>query len=178
MESIRYPYRKNILALIFGVILLGMLLGPLSMLPIAIVLNPSGLVALIGEVGLLTFMGTCGLALLAVLWGVWAIYASQIQKEAILTPETFSYGRRGRLTTIRLAEIARITQKSPWWDEFRDWVITIETVDQQKISFTVHRLKWEGFDYQAILRDLLARLPSTAQVDPKVRIFAETGKIP
>lgn len=94
MESIRYPYQKNYLAPIVGVILLGMLLGPMLMLPIAIVLNPVGLVALIGEVGLLALMGTCGLALLLVSGGVWAIYASQIQKE-------LSTGSSGRGSIIR-----------------------------------------------------------------------------
>ncbi|HOT90104.1 MAG TPA: hypothetical protein PLJ78_01985 [Anaerolineae bacterium] len=33
-----------------------------------------------------------------------------------------------------------------------------------------------GFDYRAILRDLLPRLPSTAQVNQKVRDFVETGR--
>jgi len=179
METISYPYQKNSLGLIIGIVLLALILCPLLTLPIGFVLNPAGLVTLVSGMGLLTLMGTCGLALLVVLMAVWAIYAGQIQMEAILTPETFSYGRRGRLTTIRLADVARITQKTRWIEP-PEWVITIESVDRQKISFSPARRlfgrRWVGFDYQAILRDLLLRLPSTAQVDQKVRIFAETGR--
>jgi len=87
METISYPYQKNDLGLIIGIVMLALILCPLLMLPIAFVLNPAGLVTLVSEVGLLTLMGTCGLTLLVVLMGVWAIYASQIQMEAILTPE-------------------------------------------------------------------------------------------
>jgi hypothetical protein len=87
METISYPYQKNDLGLIIGIVMLALILCPLSTLPRAFVLNPAGLVTLVGEVGLLTLMGGCGLTLLVVLMGIWAIYASQVQMEAILTPE-------------------------------------------------------------------------------------------
>lgn len=179
MESIRYPYQKNKLALAVGVFLLFLFgsvpCGVLALL-LSFLLNPSEAYAQLRSTPVWTLIGICGLSFLALLIPIWIIYASQVPREAILTPETFSYGRRGRLTTIRLAEIARITARRDWWDETLDWVITIETVRQQKLSLRQTLRYLGGFDYRAILRDLLPRLPATAQVDPKVYHFVETGR--
>ncbi len=181
MESITYPYRDNTLGLIAGLMLLclallllclfvmlsGLLLLNLSNAPAAPRSLQTGL-ALAG-------MGGFGL-LLAVVGGA-AVYASRRKMEAILTSETFTYGPRGRSTTIRLADITRITAKTWYWSEDLDWVVTIESAAGQKISFAPRSLLfrrpyWSRFDYQAILRDLLPRLPVTAQVDVSVSDYA------
>lgn len=186
METIVYPYQKNPLVLIIGILFLFVafpMACVLATLPVIFVLNPSGVQSLVSSrQGLLTVLGVGGLALLVVLFGGGLIYAIWFRMEAILTCDTFSYGPRGRLTTIRLAEVARITAKTWFWSEDLDWIMTIESVDRREISFSpgggpFRRIYRTGFDYQAILRDLLPRLPASVQVDSSVRKFAETGKM-
>ncbi len=186
METIVYPYQKNPLALIIGLFLLFVafpMLCVLLALPVILVLNPSSVQSFVGSrQGLLTALGMCGLALLVPVFIGGLIYAIRFRMEAILTGDTFSYGPRGRLTTIRLAEVARISAKTWFWSEDLDWMITIESVDRRKISFSpgggpLRRIYRAGFDYQAILRDVLPRLPASAQVDASVRHFAETGQV-
>lgn len=188
METIVYPYQtseRNILVLVIGILLLAItcpILCTLAMLPVTFILTPS---LLVDAQNWPMLLGICGFALFVLLlvgMGVVGIYAGLSRAEAILTPDAFSYGLRGRLTTIRLAEISRITAKTEIFSEELDWVVTIESIHQQKIYFRpaggLFRRTYRGnFDYPAILRDLVLRVPATAQVDESVRHFAETGKI-
>lgn len=180
MESITYPYRENTFGLIAGVMLLCLallLLCLFVMLSGLLLLNPSNASAAPrGLQNWLVLAGIGGFGLLLAIAGGAAVYASRRKMEAVLTPETFTYGPHGRSTTLRLAEITRITAKTWYWSEDLDWVVTIESSTGQKISFAPRSLLfrrpyWSRYDYQAILRDLLPRLSATAQVDASVHNY-------
>ncbi|MCX7682406.1 MAG: hypothetical protein N2508_10700 [Anaerolineae bacterium] len=181
METITYPYSKSKLALPVGVLsfFLACLMMYVAAGSVASLFNPSQAQGLEDSASpLLTFLGLCGMGWLFLFLGIWNIYISQVPMEAVLTPDAFSYGRRGRLTTIPLAEITRVTGRKEWWYNTPDFSVTIEGAHKQRIFFRKTPLdKYTGgFDYRAILRDLLARLPATAQVDPRVHKFVETGR--
>lgn len=149
------------------------------------ILNPSGFQVQASNTHYwITLLGIFFFFLIIALFGFVLIFADFRRMEAILTAESFSYGPHGHLTTIQLAEIARITAKTCFWSEYSDWDITIESINGQKFSFSpgvsgLFRRKYKrGFDYQTILRDILSRLPARVPVDSSVRKFAETGNIP
>lgn len=187
METIKYPYRKTKSGMIVGIFLLIIsvpLLCLSSTLLSLFVFNPSNINAQASNTHYwITLLGILLFFLIIAIFGVTLICADFRKMEAVLTAESFSYGHRGRLTTIRLSEISRITAKTCSWSEYSDWDIIIEGINGQKITFSpgvsglFPRTYRRGFNYQNILHDLLSRLPPNVQVDSSVRNFAETGKI-
>ncbi len=110
------------------------------------------------------------------------IYFGSVPYEAVLTSDTFSFGRRGRVKTLRLSEITNISACfTRYYGDWPRWAVTIRDTHQRQIQLPVisalstRKVLENEFDYQAILRDLQQRLPATA-VNENVKNFITVGE--
>lgn len=193
MEPIRYPYRWTL----HEIILIGVG-ASLVFVSLPIILTTALFVSL-AVYGLSTgtmfvpfdqnialiFLAFCGLGLMGLLSGLLglvALYAFALPQAASLTAETFTYGHCRHPRVLRLAEIVHLRGRTELLYRRVTWVVTITDSQGRQIRMPVgsglYRNTYSNFDYQTILRDLLPRLPATAQVEPGVQHFVATGTLP
>ncbi|MBN2003917.1 MAG: hypothetical protein JXA21_11225 [Anaerolineae bacterium] len=191
MERIVYPFRRtpmNTLAILAGVI--GFVSGVpflcLSLFSISslVAMFQSGeffnssdpLMALIG-IGSAAIAGP-----VLCLVGAFAIYRGSVPYDAVLTPETFTFGPRGFTRTLRLSEIVKVSISFHPFSKTYAWGVNIEDSRCRRIRLPIARRVATAtgeymFDYPAIVRDLLQRLPAGTVVDDNTKNFAMTGRL-
>jgi len=187
MEPIIYPYRRTsleTLRIAGGVWLL--LLIPVFLCCIAFSLWAPSHSPVTGVRGSEEIEGLLLPSLLSLFMGLIVgplmLSLNLVPREATLTSEAFSYGYRGRVKTLQLAEIVSVAVTSrPRWRHYY-WTVTIEDSRQKRIRLVVQVKTWTTaevgdsiFDYRVMLRDLLQRLPAAAAVDEPVKNFVATG---
>ena len=121
---------------------------------------------------------------LSVVGGVWtAIFAArgiqlQLTHDALIEKD----GRRA--TTLRLADITRLSVDQGWQRTrsstpgVRYWYVLVETARGGRVQLEITQDNYFGaFDAQKVMRDLLPRLPATTAVDPRIRDYITIGRI-
>lgn len=129
---------------------------------------------------LLAFLGGFLAFTVVSVLGGYFLYAGLLPYEAALSVDTFTYGRRGRVKVMRLDEIVRVGGDTRFlFRGMTGWVVIVTDKGGQRIELEIGRKAnmsfFSNFDYQVILRDLLARLPASVEISPNVRRFVETG---
>jgi hypothetical protein len=116
--------------------------------------------------------------------GVWtAIFASR-GNQLQLTPDGLIEKDGKRSTTLRLADIIRLSVDQGWQRTrsstpgVRYWYVLVETTSGERIQLEITQDNYFGtFDVQKVMRDLLPRLPATTEVDPRIRDYITTGRM-
>lgn len=121
---------------------------------------------------------------LSVTGGVWAaIFAARgIQLQLTLDALIEKDGRRS--TTLRLADITRLSVDQEWQRTrtstpgVRYWYVLIETGRGGRIQLDITQENYFGkFDVQKVMSDLLPRLPATTIVDERIHEYLSTGRM-
>lgn len=128
-------------------------------------------------------MPLLGLALIAAsVWLGWQSGSSRRAHLIRLSPTTLTYHRPGGQVSLRLGEITRVSAREVRLESSDGFNTVYELVRVE--GRTGDAVEIDGipvvqyaplFDPRPILRDLLPLLPADADVDPRVRRYAETG---
>jgi len=127
------------------------------------------------------FVALGGLLVAVGIWaGVFAARGQQLQ----LTHDALIEKDDRRLTTLRLADIIRLSVDQgrqvtrSGAPGVRYWYVLVETASGEQIKLEITQDNYFGaFDMQKVMRDLLPRLPATTAVDPRIRDYITTGRM-
>jgi hypothetical protein len=121
--------------------------------------------------------------------GGWRWYSNR-QQRLQLTPQALVSFSRGKRFQLPLAEISGISaREGVYWakdplsqvdiqTQHRYWIARIETRAGNYLDLDVTQGGYIGlFDVPRVLRDLLPRLPTSVQVDPRIQSYLATGRI-
>ncbi|MEK9165054.1 MAG: hypothetical protein AAB342_06805 [Chloroflexota bacterium] len=129
----------------------------------------------------------CGFVALGGLFvavGIWAAIFAARGQQLQLTPDALIEKDDRRSTTLRLADIIRLSV-----DQGRQatrsgapgvlyWYVLVETAGGEQIKLEITQDNYFGtFDAQKVMRDLLPRLPATTTVDPRIRNYIAVGRM-
>ncbi len=127
--------------------------------------------------------GFVALGGLLVAVGIWAAIFAARGKLLRLTPDALIEKDDGRSTTLRLADIIRLSvdqgrQATRSTPGVRYWYVLIETAGGEQIKLEITQDNYFGtFDVQKVMRDLLPRLPATTAVDPRIPNYIAAGRM-
>lgn len=129
----------------------------------------------------------CGFVVLGgllVAVGIWAGVFAARGKQLQLTPDALIEKDDGRSTTVRLADIIRLSVDQgrqatrSGAPGVRYWYVLVETAGGELIKLEITQDNYFGtFDAQKVMRDLLPRLPATTAVDPRIPNYIAAGRM-
>ncbi len=110
--------------------------------------------------------------------GVWAAFFAEKNIKLELTADSLSYYEGSKVTSLKLAEISKLLVHEAWQKRVHYWYIRIEDRNGTWIDLEITQDNYFGtFDAQTVLRDLLPRLTSLAQIVTRINKYIETGRM-
>ncbi len=97
-----------------------------------------------------------------------------------LTSDSIVYARSKTRTTLPLPEISRVQGKFVRNPRVPGhWVLSISGRSGDSIELDIGQQGYLAmFDVMPIAKELLPRLPASAEIDPRIRDYAATGQVP
>ena len=110
--------------------------------------------------------------------GVWAAFFAEKNIKLELTADSLNYYEGNKVTSLKLAEISKLSVHEAWQKRVHYWYIRIEDRNGTWIDLEITQDNYFGtFDVQTVLRDLLPRLTSQTQMEMRIKNYIETGRI-